>query len=309
MRYINFFEEFLNEEVKHVNNDVIHYTSDLISIIEKIGLSNDISQNTSLINRGGLKLEFQLIVKINPSNFSNHGFFKKTKQSKIIGDVLTNCVVYLELNLTDPEVKSGKISPINPVRRLINHELNHALEIYQYEFNSKRWRNSWELSKKHQKHRDFSKDWKYWNDFIHLIYLGLNHEMSSRISSIYEDLKYSKDPDKDLLTNKIYLDAKFMSEFNFDKFYELFINKYSDIDFKNVCEKFCQDFDYQFQNDLTFCQNLIKRIIKSLNKKGDKIIHKLKDVVKRIKQENNSDSFQNEGFYDKDINYNDYGKI
>ena len=31
MRYINFFEEFLNEEVKHVNNDVIHYTSDLLT--------------------------------------------------------------------------------------------------------------------------------------------------------------------------------------------------------------------------------------------------------------------------------------
>ena len=44
MRYINFFEEFLNEEVKHVNNDVIHYTSDLIEKIQQIGLTKDLNQ-------------------------------------------------------------------------------------------------------------------------------------------------------------------------------------------------------------------------------------------------------------------------
>jgi hypothetical protein len=303
---MNLFEEFLNEEIKHVNNDVVHYTSDLVSIIEKNGFFIDINRKESLTNRDVLKLEFQLIVKINPSNFNNYGYFKTTSQSKIEGDILTNCIIYLEMNLTDSEMKFGKISPLNPVRRLINHELNHALEIYQYEFNSKRWRNSWELSKKQQKHRDFSKDWKYWSDFIHLIYLGLNHEMSSRISSIYEDLKLSKNPDVDLLSNKIYLDAKFMSEFNFHKFYELFINKYSESDFIKLCEVFCQDFDYQFKSDLKFCQNLIKRIIKSLNKKGDKIIHKLNGVVKRINQENYPNHLNNEGFYDKHINYKDY---
>ena len=308
MRYINFFEEFLNEEVKHVNNGVIHYTSDLIEKIQQIGLTKDINQNLSLNNRDGLKLELNLVVKINPDNFNNYGYFKKTNLSKIEDDTLTNCILYLELGLSDLEIESGLISPSNKIRTLINHELNHALEIYQYEYNLKRYRKSWDLSQKQQKHREFSKNWKYWDDFIHLIYLGLDHEMSSRIYSIYEELKLSKNPESDLLTNKIFLDAKFMSEFSFDKFYDLFLKKYSKNDFLKVCEEFCKDFDYKYQKNITYLENLIKRIIKSINKKGLKIIKKLNGIVKRIIQENNPNFIQNEGYYDKDINYEDYEK-
>jgi len=308
MRYINFFEEFLNEEVKHVNNDVIHYTSDLIEKIQQIGLTKDLNQNLSLNNRDGLKLELNLVVKINPDNFNNYGYFKKTNLSKIEDDTLTNCILYLELGLSDLEIESGLISPLNKIRTLINHELNHALEIYQYEYNLKRYRKSWDLAQKQQKHREFSKNWKYWDDFIHLIYLGLDHEMSSRISSIYEELKLSKNPESDLLTNKIFLDAKFMSEFSFDKFYDLFLKKYSKSDFLKVCEEFCKDFDYKYQKNITYLENLIKRIIKSINKKGLKIIKKLNGIVKRIIQENNPNFIQNEGYYDKDINYEDYEK-
>ena len=214
MKYLNLFDEFLNEEVKHVNNDVIHYTNDLIKIIENIGLSKNINQNIFLSNRDGFKLDLTLIVKINPINFNNYGYFRKTENSKIENNILTDCILFLEVKLNKDEIETNIISPLNVVRSLINHELNHALEIYQYEFNSKSYRNSWELSKKQQKQREFSKNWKYWDDFIHIIYLGLNHEMSSkmssRISSIYEDLKGSEYPKQDLLNHKIYLDAKFM---------------------------------------------------------------------------------------------------
>jgi len=140
--------------------------------------------------------------------------------------------------------------------------------------------------------------------------LGLNHEMSSkmssRISSIYEDLKGSEYPKQDLLNHKIYLDAKFMSQFKFERFYDLFVNKYSEDDFIFVCKEFCHDFDYDFKTDLTFCKKMIKRIINSLNKKGDKIITKLNSVIKRIENERSPQNIQNEGFYDREIKYEDY---
>lgn len=306
MSYINLFEEFLNEEVKHVNNDVIHYTSDLISIIEKIGLSKDIDTEISLKNRAGLKADLRLVVEINPPNFLNYGSFKTNDFSKIVDGVLTNCVLYLQVQLTNTEIENNKISPLNKIRSLINHELNHALEIYQYKFNDRRYRNSWEVSKNQQEHRKFSKDWEYWDDFIYLIYLGLNHEMSSRISSIYEELKNTTDPKKEVLNNKTYMDADFMSKFDFDVFYNKFIIKYSENDFLNVCKKFCEDFDYKYINDIKFCKSMINRIVKSLNKKGFNVIKKIMNVIKRIENEKNPQSIQNEGFYDIKIDYTKY---
>lgn len=306
MKYVNLFDEFLNEEYKHVNNNVIQYKQDIINLIEKNDLSiNKIDILTDLNNREFLKLSnFKIIVDINSDDFKNSGFFRKSNDSKIENSCLTNCLLYLQMNLSEEEIKNNKISHSNKIHSLINHELNHGLEVYQYEYNNRRYRFSWELAKKQRKHREFSDKYEYWKDFNYLIYLGLNHEMSSRISEIYEDIKNYKDIEIEIKNNKIYKDAEFMSNFNFDTFYKLFIDKYGEKEFLSVCEKFCFDFEYNFKDDLKYCKNIIKRIINSFNRKGKKILRKIKNIIKRVEQEKNGIVF--EGYYNNEINYDKY---
>jgi hypothetical protein len=307
MKYINLFEEFLFEEVKHINNDVIYYKNKLINIIEENIKKNKLIFFINLDNRNDFKLNnLRVELIINPSVFSNYGQFKKTSTTKFENLYLSNCSLILEVQLSEEELSNSKISIKNKIHSLLNHELNHALETYQYEFKSKRYRISWDISKKYQEHRKFADNFKYWSDFIYMIYLGLDHEMSSRISSIYEDIKTYENIDFEIQDNKIYKDAMFMSKFNFDSFYNLLIKQYSESTFIDICERFCNDFDYKFISDIEYCKNMIKRIIKSLNKKGVKILNKIKNVIKRVKMERINPSFNNEGFIDKNIDYKDY---
>ena len=310
MKYINLFDEFLNEEVKHINNDVIHYTSDLIKLIQTHDLSKDkLDIVTDLISREGLKLSnLKINININPINFNNYGSFKINKPAIIIDNCLTNCILYLELLLNKSEIDNNIISPLNKIYSLINHELNHALELYQYEFNEKLYRTSWEISKKYSKHKIFADQYKYWEDFIYLIYLGLDHEMNSRISGLYEDIKNYENPNEDIKNNKTYQNIELMSKFNFDIFYKHLIEEYDENTFLIICTEFCKDFDYKFINDIEYCKGIIKKIIISLNKKGDKMIRKIKNVIKRVEMERKGTSFFNEPVPEKTIDYTKYTK-
>ena len=289
---MQFWLENLNEEFKHVNNDVIHYTNDLIKIIEKNDKPFDIE--VKLINRNDFKIITRFIVDTE-TEFRNYGYFKKSNDSKMIGDVLTNTLLYVQLKLSENEINN--ISNNNKIRSLLNHELNHALEIYQYEKKQIAYRNSWNISKNYVKHREFASKWKYWDDFNHLIYLSLDHEMNSSISSLYEY-------DGDILKSKVYMDAVFMRDLKFDIFYNLFINKYSESDFINVVKVFCDDYNHEFNNDINYCKNLISKIIKSFNQKGEKIIKKINNLIKRIENDRNYPDIIEE----KIINYSDYKK-
>ncbi len=306
MKYLNIFDEFLNEEYKHVNNDVIHYKNDLITLFETQDFKNKtIEISVDLNSRNSLKLSnLKIKIDINPVDFENYGYFKKGRESKIENLCLIDCFLYLQLQLSNNEIKDNKISPFNKIHSLLNHELNHSLEIYQYEYNNKRYRYSWELVKKQIYHREFSNKYQYWKDFNYLIYLGLNHEMSSRLSEIYEEIKKYENIEEDIKNNKIFQDAKFMLEFDFDVFYKLFVDKYGENEFIKVCEQFCKDFQYDFHDDLDFCKKMIQRIIKSLNRKGEKILKKIQNVIKRVEQEKNGITF--EGYYNQDIDYEQY---
>ena len=308
MKHINEFDYFLFER-KHVDDNVIHYVRDIIDIIERNNLSNkNIDTKINLTKRDSLKIsDIHFILDINPIKFNNYGYFRKNKNSKFVDDTLTNCTFYLQLKLSDNEIQNNKISPSNSVYSLINHELHHALEIYTFESQNKKYRNSWEISKKYQKHIEFGDKFEYWKDFLYLIYLGLDHEMSSRISQIYEEILNYENPKEDIKNSKIYKDAEFMSTFNFDIFYDKFIKKYSEDEFINVCHHFFDDFDYKFINNLDYCKSIIKRNIKSLNKKGLKILRKIKGVVDRVEQDKNG-IVENEGYFEQDINYDEYKK-
>lgn len=212
MKYINEFDYFLFER-KHVDDNVIHYVRDIIDIIESNNLSNaNIDTKINLTKRESLKIsDIHFVVDINSKDFNNYGYFKKNINSKFIDDTLTNCTFYLQLKLSDNEIENNKISTNNNIYSLINHELHHALEIYIFESQNKKYRNSLEISKKYQKHREFGDKFKYWKDFIYLIYLGLDHEMISRISQIYEEILNYENPKEDIKNSKIYKDAEFMS--------------------------------------------------------------------------------------------------
>ena len=308
MKFINEFEYFLFER-KHVNDDVIHYVRDILDIIENNNLSKDkINIKINLTKRDSLKISnIHFIVDINPKDFNNYGYFKKNNNTKFIDDTLDNCTFYLQLKLNDNEIKNNKISNNNKIYKLINHELHHALEIFIFEENNKKYRTSWEISKKYQKHRVYGDKFKIWSDFIYLIYLSLDHEMSSRVSEIYEEIINYKNPKDDIKNNKIYNDAIFMSNFNFDIFYNKFVNEYDENTFIQVCHQFFNDFDYKFIDDLNYCKSIIKKNIKSINKKGNKILRKINNVIDRVEQDK-SGVVENEGYFEKNIDYSKYEK-
>ena len=308
---MNLFDEFLNEEVKHVSNDVIHYTTELVKLIQSYDLSkNNLKIKTDLLTRDNLKLSnLEIIIDINPIKFNNYGYFKLNNYKyKVIDDKLVDCIMYLELSLTESEIKNNIISPLNDIYFLINHELNHALEHYQYEIDKKTHRMSWEISKKYYKHRNFANQYKYWEDFIHLIYLGLEHEMNSRVSSVYQNIKNYKNPKEDIKNNNIYQDATLMSIFNFDSFYNNFIKKYDEKTFLFLCEQFCKDFDYNYINDIEYCKKLVNKIIMSFNKKGKKLLRKINNVIKRVEMENIGHIFIDMPIEKKNINHKNYIK-
>jgi hypothetical protein len=97
-----------------------------------------------------------------------------------------------------------------------------------------------------------------------------------------------------------------MSKFNFEKFYNLLIGEYGESLFLEICGEFCNEFNYKFKNDIQYCKGIVNRIIKSLNKKGVKILNKIQNLIKRVEIEKRNPSFFNEGHIDRDIDYGIY---
>jgi hypothetical protein len=244
---------------------------------------------------------------INPSNYNNYGYFHKLSESKIINNILDNCELFLELKLLPIEIKNNKLSDINPINGLINHELNHALEIYKYELNNKDYNYSWELSKKYINHIKYSNTKKYWDDFIYLIYIGLKHEMNSRISQIYEDIKNYDNPKVDILNNSIYLSSKYMINFNYLSFLKKMKSYYTNDEILDIFKYFCEDFEYNYTKDINYFDNVIKKIILSINKKGEKMVKRINDIVKSFELKENI-SVKTIPHFEKIKDYNKYEK-
>lgn len=92
--------------------------------------------------------------------------------------------IYIEYKIKESEKIIKRLLKKSKIRNTINHEFNHVVEYYH----SEKMSDSWDIAKKITILREKYKDDKI-DNILHILYLSQPHEIRSRISSLYEDIK------------------------------------------------------------------------------------------------------------------------
>jgi hypothetical protein len=108
-----------------------------------------------------------------------------TNNPKIVDDEIMDFNLYIKIKLNKKEYQNRQLSVYSDAKESINHELTHLIELYYTGKKSK----TFEFDERLKKHENRFSDYKDWLEITYLFYLMEEHEIRSRVSSLYETLK------------------------------------------------------------------------------------------------------------------------
>lgn len=255
-------------------------------ILEKNHVNQDVKHITNLIYN---KLEYLLPKLIKDNQIITNNIIKDYKKINLIGDdhitfnlkskpggefkYINNDYHFIfDVKLSESE-KRNKVLYNNKIKEVINHEVQHFIEIYLSNGNySKSWNFNTLLDSYNNKYKDYDK----WMVITYIFYYLEDHEIRSRVSQFHEVIKnYNKDDDGDLNTfiknTDLYKKIDDISKMNPDNILVYMRINYLDFDIildefvKNVI-KINGDSDSIFKNEFNNLISKATKMKKKLNK-------------------------------------------
>ena len=233
--------------------------------------------------------------------------------SSLVRHNITDVKFKFNLILTEEEIKNKKLN--TSLYGDINHELNHANEIYYEMLNKYNIQNIHSVNNEiRSNHKNKYQNVKVWSDILHIHYLMSDSEINSRVSELYELLINSNITDKDELYSfykktDIYKDCKNISKLNVD----FVIKKLEELHSKELLTEIFNNFIKIVKNkDIKDYDELKKNIISIINnikEKSNYMLNKLNRVYYKayndIYKPNVKLTTEN-CFHNHNINFDDY---
>lgn len=293
------YNNYLNEQ--YGSNEIVKkLTLKIISLINinfgKIILNKNITLNNEIKTIDNIKF---INDTINIYSSKNNGVNIDTKNIIIKQDKtnrnIYNIEINLFLNISQQEFTLKKLID-NEIEITISHELLHIIELIYSDEKSQSWLMNIELRKINNKYKND----KRWNDFSHLVYLTLEHELRAKVQEIDFIIKQSN-----LTDSSDVLD--FLKNLKEYKIFEFITNIDKDIMIKRLKEdknynNILKDFNELFlkKND-NYELNLIK-YMKTMKSKSKNILKKILKLTYQFENIIIDDTIN------KKINFKDYEK-